>query len=76
MREIEQAGLLGSLLYFHLQLVAGVTKLSLDAASNGAEPCDQRGEGNENDEVWKVGECEKKAVKGLGEEVVEASAGQ
>ncbi len=40
--EIQQAGLLSSFRYFDFEVVAGLTKLSLDAASNGAEPGDQR----------------------------------
>src|ERR1700726_770223 len=39
MREIEQAGLLGSLLNFQLELVARLKKVSLGAAPDGAEPC-------------------------------------
>ena len=43
--EIQQAGLLGSLLHFDLEPVAGLTKFFLDAPSNGAEPRDQECEG-------------------------------
>jgi len=37
MREIEQVGLLGSFRHFPLQFVAGLQKLSLDAAADGAD---------------------------------------
>src|ERR1700730_17415027 len=40
--EIQQAGLLSSFCHFDFEVVAGLTKLSLDAASKGAEPGDQR----------------------------------
>jgi hypothetical protein len=41
MCEIEQAGLLGPLLNYYLEVIAGLTKILLDAASNGAEPCNE-----------------------------------
>ena len=41
-REIQQAGLLGSFRHFDFELVASLTKLFLDATSNRAEPGDQR----------------------------------
>src|SRR5260221_8910788 len=40
--KIQQVGLLCSFRYFDFEVVAGLTKLSLDAASKGAEPGDQR----------------------------------
>jgi len=40
--EIQQAGLLSSFGHFDFEVVARLTKLSLNAASNGAEPGDQR----------------------------------
>src|SRR5882724_3271236 len=48
--KIQQAGLLSSLSHFDFELVASLTKVSLDAASNGAEPGDQRCEHGENEE--------------------------
>ncbi len=54
MSKIEQAGLLGTLLYFHLKFVAGFQQRFLNAASNGAEPGNQHREGDENDEVRDV----------------------
>jgi hypothetical protein len=38
MREIEQAGLLGSFHHLPLEFVAGLQKLLLDAAPDRAEP--------------------------------------
>jgi hypothetical protein len=38
MCQVQQAGLLRSLTYFDLEFVARLTELTLDAASNGAEP--------------------------------------
>src|SRR4030081_1056497 len=40
--EIQQTGPLSSFRYFDFEVVAGLTKLSFDAASKGAEPGDQR----------------------------------
>jgi hypothetical protein len=76
MCEIEQTCLLRSLNDFNLKLVAGLTKLSLDAASNGAEPHSKRREGYENGDGRETGESEIEAVKGLREKVIEASGRQ
>jgi len=56
MCEIQQAGLLRSFHHFDFEVVASLTKLSLDAAPDGAEPGNQRcecGEGNEVREITK-----------------------
>ena len=50
-REIEQAGLLGSFRHFLFEFVAGLQKVSLDAAPNGAEPGNKRRKQYENDIV-------------------------
>jgi len=41
-REIQQAGLLGSFRHFDFERVASLAKVYLDAASDGAESGDQR----------------------------------
>ena len=67
---------MGSFLHFHLELIAGLTKLPFNAASNGAEPYDQRREGYENNNPRYVGNREIKAVKWLQEKKVQANAGE
>ena len=74
MSEIQQAGLLGSFRHLDLEVVASLTKLSLDAASNGAEPGDQRCERRKNDEVREIRTRDVNGVKRFYEEVVEAYA--
>src|SRR5260370_17294804 len=53
-REIQQAGLLGSLRHFDFELVAGLQKILLDAAPNGGEPGKKQRKQYEDDTVCDV----------------------
>src|SRR5208282_5101457 len=72
--EIQQAGLLGSFRHFDFEVFPSLTKLSLDAASNGAEPGEQRCERGESNKVRDIRRCDLERVNRLCEEVVEAYA--
>jgi hypothetical protein len=71
MREIEQAGLLGSFHHFHLKFVAGLQKLLLDALPDCAEPAKKYRKQYEDSIVRELRTCNVKAVEGLSKEVVE-----
>src|SRR5580693_1173638 len=53
-REIQQTSLLSSFRYFDLEVVASLAKLSLHAATNGAEPGDQQCERGKNSIVGDI----------------------
>ena len=72
MREVEQAGQLGSCRHFALELVASLPQLMLDPASSGAERADHDCKQQKDDKHRPIRRLDVERVQGLGEEVVEA----
>ena len=62
MGEVEQAGLLGSHRHFLLEFVAGLQKLSFDAAADGAEPGEKQRKQDEKDVVREIRSSDVEAV--------------
>ncbi|MGD1024836.1 MAG: hypothetical protein ABR880_18765 [Candidatus Sulfotelmatobacter sp.] len=76
MREIKQAGLLRSYGHFLFEFVAGLQKVSLGAAADGAEPGQKQREEYENDVVREFRPADVETVNGLGKEKVESQTGE
>src|SRR5579863_7992607 len=71
MREIEQAGLLGSFRYFSLKFVTGLPKVSFHAAPNGREAGHQRSKQHEDNKMRNIVACHRQTVSRFDEKIVE-----
>jgi hypothetical protein len=52
-------------------MVAGLNKISFNAAPNGVEPCNQQCEAHEDEQVWEIRGLDVEGVTWLGKEVIE-----